>query len=291
MPIYDRSYRAYEGELHRGLAWWVIVRQELRVLFATRAFILLLVLAGIHVAFRVGQVVVSDTLSANPDTPLAKAVRGISLLAVNERMFFEFLEGQSTILFWILLFAGSGMICNDIRYNLMEVYFSKPITWRDYALGKIMTLVLIGILLTAVPGAFLVVLHNVLAPGWETLRSSSGWPISIILFSVILVVPCSLAVLAGSALLRSQRTAGISVFVFVLLDLSLAESLSDLFKNPNYNLLGVPLAIYHLGALLFHQHGSDIRVSWWWSALVVLAVSAAILGIICRKVRRCEVAS
>jgi ABC-type transport system involved in multi-copper enzyme maturation permease subunit len=289
VPIYDRSYRAYDGELCSGLAWWVIVQQELRVLFATRSFIILLCLAGTHFAIRLMQVVACDVIAANPASPFAELARRFPL-TVNENLFFQFLTGQSTLLFWILLFAGSGMICNDIHNNLMEVYFSKPITWRDYALGKIMTLVLVGLLLTAVPGVVLVFLHNLLAPGWETLRTSYLWPFTIVAFSLIIVVPCSLAVLAGSAILKNQRTAAIVVLVLVFFNLGAAEAVSDeLFKDDRYNLIGIPLAIFHLGSLLFHQGKPLYDLPWWTSALVVAGASAVVLGIICHKVHRCEV--
>ena len=289
MPIYDRSYRAYDGKLRGGLAWWVIVQQELRVLFSTRSFLILLCLGGTHFAIRLLQVIACDVIAANPNSPFSEIARRFPL-SVNENLFFQFLTGQSTLLFWILLFAGSGMICNDIHNNLMEVYFSKPVTWRDYVLGKVMTLVMVGLLLTALPGVFLVLLHNLLAPGWETLRTTYTWPFTITVFSILIVVPCSLAVLAGSAVLKNQRTAAIVILVLVFFDLSAAETLSDeIFDDERYNIIGIPLAIFHLGSLLFHQGNPPYELPWWWSALVVAGASLFVLGIICRKVHRCEV--
>ncbi len=289
MPIYDRSYRAYEGQLHGGLAWWIIVRQELRVLFSTRSFIVLLCLAGSHVSIRLFQVIACDVIAANPNSPLAELARRFPL-KVNENLFFQFLSGQSTLVFWIFLLAGSGMICNDIHNNLMEVYYSKPITWRDYALGKIMTLILVGLLLTAVPGVVLVFLHNLLAPGWETIKSSYAWPLTITIFSFLIVVPCSLGVLAGSALLKNQRTAAIVVLVLVFFNMIAAETISDdLMRDDRYYLIGIPFAVFDLGSLLFHQEHRLYDLPWWSSALVVGVSCAVVLGLICRKVHRCEV--
>lgn len=289
MPIFDRSYRAYEGELHVSLAWWVIVRQELRVLFSTRSFLFLLGLGGAHIVLRLFQIVACDVIAANPNSPFAQLATRFPL-SVNENLFFQFLTAQSTLLFWIMLLAGSGMICNDIHNNLMEVYFSKPITWRDYALGKIMTLVLVGLLLTAVPGVVLVFLHNLLAPGWETLKTSYPWPLSIMVYSFLIVIPCSLVVLAGSALLKNQRTAAIVVLVLVFFNLAAANTISDdLMDDDRYNLIGVPLAVFHLGSDLFHQRDRLYDLPWYWSALVVAGASLVMLGLICRKVHRCEV--
>ncbi len=91
-------------------------------------------------------------------------------------------------------------------------------------------------------------------------------------------------------MLKNQRTAAIVVLVLVFFDLSAAETISDdLLDDDRYNLIGIPLAIFHLGALLFHQEETLYDLPWWWSALVVTGASVVVLAIICRKVHRCEV--
>ena len=71
------------------------------------------------------------------------------------------------LVFITIIDAGSGLICNDFRNNLMEVYFSKPLNWRDYVMGKVMTLVTIGMALSAIPTLFMALLHVLFVPTLE----------------------------------------------------------------------------------------------------------------------------
>ena len=288
LPIFDRSYRAYDGQLRTGLAWWVIVKQEMRVIFPTRSFLVLLGFCLAHVVLRLLQIVAFDILASNPDSSIAHLVREFPL-KVDSELFYQFLTTQSFLLFGMILYAGAGMICDDVRNNLMEVYFSKPITWVDYTLGKILTLVLLGLGLSAAPAILLVVLHNILAPGWETLEAAIEWPLAISLYSCLIVVPCSLVVLAGSALLKNQRDVTISVVVLVIVSFVLPESVSNIFDNTWIQIASIPGSIFNIGAQLFSVDSEPLDLSPWHSVIVVVSISLLFLGVICRKVHSCEV--
>ncbi len=290
MPIYEQMYRSYEGGLRQRLRWGVIVLQELRVLFAARPFIVLLIVAVMHFSFRVFQVISYDLLASDPNNPIAATLRNVAMMVVNEKMFHDYLLLQCPLVFLISLYAGSGMICNDFRNNLMEVYFSKPISWRDYALGKVMTLVGIGLALTAVPAIILVVLHNLLAPSWATLRETSSYPVSITLFSLVIVGPCALGVLASSSLFRSQRFAGIGVFMVLFTNGALGALLAELLHKPHYSVLAFPVAVNRIGERLFHSQHVTAEVSLGGSVAFVAIVCSVALWVVCRRARQGEVA-
>jgi len=129
VPIYEQTYRHYEGEVKRRFRWVIVVEQELRVLVKTKVFLLLMMVALLHSILRLLQVVAYDVVIQDPNNPLTPLLRQVQGLVVNERMFFDFIRIQTPIVFIICLYAGSGMICSDFRNNLMEVYFSKPIRW------------------------------------------------------------------------------------------------------------------------------------------------------------------
>jgi ABC-type transport system involved in multi-copper enzyme maturation permease subunit len=290
VPIYDQSYRVYEGELNPRFAWWVMVKQELRVLRKTRTFFWLVMLAALHAGLRLLHVVACDILASSPDSPIAKALRDLPALSVNEEMFLDFLLLQAPLVLLISIYAGSGMICNDFRNNLMEVYFSKPLSWFDYTLGKIMTLTLMGLALTALPGILLVVVHNLMAPGWETLRETLWLPVYITAFSLLLVLPCALGVLASSSLFNSQRYAGIAVFMVLFCDISIGTSLAESLDDKNLLVIALPFAIDRVGSRLFHLEKAGFDLPWGWSVLLIAVVCLAALAIVCRKTRRAEVA-
>ena len=268
-----------------------MVRQELRALTSNRTFVVLAIGAGLHIAFRFLQVVVFDIAATKASLAFIMVLREFTAFHVGPRLFMDFLRGQGPIVFLMSIIAGAGMICDDFRNNLMEVYFSKPLTWRGYVLGRVTALVLVGLALTAAPGVLLVVVHNLLAPGWETLSSTYWWPLSIVLFSCVIVLPCVFGVLASSALFSSRRYASIAVFMVLFANLMCGSILPELLRRPNLHIVALPLAINCLGEQLFPTRAAAITLPWGWSALYVGMVCAGALAIICWRVRRAEVAA
>jgi hypothetical protein len=244
-----------------------------------------------HVCMRILQVVAFDTLSSSPRSPITQMLREVAMFTVNSTTFFDFLRMQSGMVFLAAILAWAGMICDDYKNNLMEVYFSKPMTWRDYVLGKTMTLVIIGLAFTAIPGVFLVLLHNMMSASLATLKETYLLPVSITVFSLALVVPCALGVLACSATSSSQRYASIAVFMVLFGDLTIGRVLPDLLHEQSYAIIAFPLAINRVGEMLFSTKRPMFDLSWQWSAVYIGAVCAICLWLICSKVRRSEIAA
>jgi ABC-type transport system involved in multi-copper enzyme maturation permease subunit len=291
LPIYTQTYRTYEGQARRRFRWWVMVQYELRILLRTRTFVALVILGYLHACLRVLQVVTYDTLGSGPPTPLSEAMRHLAMMKVDETMFFDFIRLQGPLVFLATILAGAGMICDDYRNNLMEIFFSKPLTWIDYAMGKIMALMIIGLGFTAVPGILLVIVHNMASPSLATLRDTSGWPISIVLFSLTMVTPCALGVLASSAMSRSERYASIAIFMVLFANLTIGQLLPELLHNRDYAVVAFPLAVNRIGEILFHEKHPVFELPWGWSVLFVVLVCTACLGIIGRMVKRAEMAA
>ncbi len=289
MPIYEQTYRNYQAEVRHSFRWTIIVSQELRILMKTKIFQMLLLAAAVHVVLRILQVTAYDVITRDPNNPLAGPLMSIKLFTVDETMFFNFIRIQAPLVFLASLYAGAGMICNDFRNNLMEVYFSKPISWVDYVLGKIMTLVLIGLGFTAVPGIFLVILHNMLVAKPALFYASYWWPFAIVGFSLAITLPAALATLACSALFGSQNYAAIAVFMTLMANSALGGTLAVVLP-PKYGVISFPFAIERVGELFFRQRDIAHELSWALSLGFVAAVSLGALWIICRVVRRAEIA-
>ncbi len=291
MPIYRQSYRTFDGTAQSHFRWWVMIKQELRVLFRTRMFVGLVIIGYIHVCLRVLQVVAFDTLNSGPRNPITEVLKQVEMFTVSSTTFFDFLRMQSGLVFLGTILAGAGMICDDYKNNLMEVYFSKPMTWKDYVIGKTMTLILIGLSFTAIPAILLVLLHNMLAANLTVLQATYWLPVSIMAFSLTLVVPCAVGVLACSALSSSQRYASIAVFMVLFGNLTVGRIVPELLHERNYAIIAFPLAINRFGELLFKVKRPLFELSWQWSAAYIGIVCAICLWFICSKARRAEVAA
>lgn len=290
MPVYSHTYRSYEGSVRLSFRWIIVMRQELRVLAKSRIFLLLVLLALLHFLFRLLQVVAYDVIMQDPNNTLTPFLRNIQALVVDAGAMFDFIRIQAPLVLITCLYAGSGMICNDFKNNLMEVYFSKPLTWLDYVLGKLGALIVLGLSITALPGVVLVVLHNLLLPGIATIQLSYWWPVSIVAFSLVVVVPCALGVLASSALFRGQNYAAIAVFMVLIANSGLGALLTQLVRSGKYLILSMPVAVNRIGEQCFGNPRPALQLSFLWSAILLSSVSLLCAWIVFRKVRRAEMA-
>src|SRR5690606_7320640 len=113
---------------------------------------------------------------------------------------------------------------------------------------------------------------------------------NIILFSAVLVVPAAFGVLASSTLFGSQRFAGIAAFIVVFGNVALGGLLAELLHNQNALVVSIPMAINRVGEYLFDGHRPIFTSHWLWSFSAVSVVAAICVFIVCRKVRRAEIA-
>lgn len=290
MPIYTKTYRKYDGLPRRHFRWLVVIEQELKTLAKFRVFKILVLIACLHIILRLLQIVAYDVLAQDPNNPLQIVFANLDIAYIGPDTFFSFLYLQTTILFIILLYSGAGMICNDFKNNLMEIYFSKPLTWVDYCLGKILALMFLGLALTAVPGIILVGLHNLLLPGMETLSASWWWPIAITAYSFVIIIPMTLGILACSSLLPSQNYAAITVIMLLAANSSLGVLFASMLRQRDYMAISFPLSMRRVGETIFGDGRILFNLSWHWCLLYVVAVCVIALFIVLRKVRRAEMA-
>ena len=82
-----------------------------------------------------------------------------SFLAPTPEMFRQFLDQQEIFVFFITVFAGSGLIANDRRANALQIYLSKPLTRAEYVFGKLAILTTFLLLVTWVPAFVLLVVQ------------------------------------------------------------------------------------------------------------------------------------
>lgn len=289
MPIYAQTYESYAGEYPSRFRWIATAGQELRVLLSRKMFIFLVLLGNFHLFLRLLLLYLLDVVSQNP----AGVFTELSELPLEETgawVYFDFLRMQSPLIFLTLIYAGSGMICNDFRNNLMEVYFSKPMNWRDYVLGKFGALVVIGMSLLALPALVMAAAHVLFKPEMSSLRESLSLAPAIVAFSFMIVAASAIGVLASSSLVNSSRFTAVAVFMVLVITSTFPVILGLLMQEENYLALALPVSANNVGEFLFqeHRYENPVNVWWGWSAGYIAAVSVAGALIVCRKARRAE---
>ena len=193
MPIYRERYRRRESGLDfRGRAWVVIATFGLRTLMRRKAFLFLLILAWIPAVVRGVQMYVVANF------PQA------SFLAISAQTFRDFLNQQELFVFFITVYAGSGLIADDVRSNALQLYLSRPVTRTQYAAGKFAILATALALVTWVPALLLLIVEVLFAGSVTFLRTNLYLVPAISLFSIIQIVVATFIMLALSSLSKSR---------------------------------------------------------------------------------------
>ena len=279
MPIYDQGYRRYEarGPL-RGVRFWPITREALRLVLSRRAFLGLLMMAWIPFVARVIQVYVV--------TRFPEAGR---VLPVDGRLFGEFLNQQMVFTLFLTVFGGAGLIANDLRTGAILVYLSRPLDRRDYILGKLGVLMTLNLSVTLVPGLFLYLIALSLAPA-QFAKAELAWIApAIVLHSVVISLVTSLVALAVSSLSKSARVAGIG-FLVLMVGLELARTITyAMYSWPQALLFSFRSSMQAVGNAVFGITARGMNLPWMQPALVLVLVAIGCLLILRARVRAVEI--
>ncbi len=200
MPLYDLSYRRYEGprtsRLRRSFA---LAGSAASLLLRRRSFLLLLAVCWIPAVVRAAQIYVARQFPGAPE-----------FFTITPDTWRDFLGQQVRFLPVVLvsLATGASAIASDFASGAFTIYLSKPISRFDYLLGKAIPVAAAVCAVTLAPALALLLLHQSLAPDFELLSKAPWLPLAVTAYSLFLALYFTLSVLAVSSLCRSGRVAG-----------------------------------------------------------------------------------
>jgi ABC-2 type transport system permease protein len=279
VPIYEQTYRRYEARAPlRTVRFWPITREALRLILGRRAFLALLLVAWGQFLFRVIQIYVV--------TRLPEAGR---VLPIDGRMFGQFLGIQMLFTLFLSIFGGAGLIANDLRTGAILVYLSRPLTRRDYVVGKLGVLLALNLSVTLAPGLLLYLIALALAPDQFATWNLAWIGPAVVLHSLVLSLVMSVIALAISSLSRSARVAGLGFFGLVFGLEILRGVLRALYDRPESALLSIQGDLQAIGNALFGITDRAFDLPWGYPAAVLAAVCLACLAILRARVRAVEI--
>jgi ABC-2 type transport system permease protein len=278
MPIYEQTYRRWEARAPlRSVRFWPITREALRLLIHKRVFWFLLAFATLPVLAFIGRIYAG--------THIPQAGR---LLAGGSGVFGEFLGGQVSMAVILTIYAGAGLVASDLRTGAILIYLSRPLTRRDYVLGKLGVLLIVNLSITLVPGWLLYVAALGLSPD-RFARWDLAWvPAGILGQSLVMAATVSVAGLAVSSLAKSVRAAGLGFFL-VAFGLELIHGLvRGIFRTPSAGLISFQEDLRIVGRVLF---GATRRAEadWILAAAVLVVFTMAGLAVLRARVRAVEI--
>lgn len=278
MPIYDQSYRHWEGELKsRYLRWWVITYEGLKVILRRKLFIIFILVPAIIQFFVFGGLIYGfNTFGA-----LA------NLNQMTPDFFFRFCFQQTFFILLICVFAGSGLIANDIKSNALQLYFSKPLTRSDYIIGKIAIIIIMLECITAVPCLLLFIEYVLLSQDLIFLREAYWLIGSIIAYSLVLNLPITFLTLALSSVTKNSRYSAIILVAIVIGSAVISGLFKIVFRGNWTNLVMYWYNIGIIGRGLFGM--KDEFADWQWSLVIMLVLSIICFWIMYKKIKGVEI--
>jgi ABC-2 type transport system permease protein len=217
MPIFDQGYQHWQGRLS-GHAWrWLTVtRQGVRAQMKnrfTRVILLFALLPSLALALAL---VAWGLLEQQADfiRPLFAFLNFPREMMQDPRAFrhpvwnaaFHFFFSVEMFFSMILvLLVGPGLISQDLRFNAVPLYFSRPLRRIDYFLGKLGVIGFFLGMVAIVPAVFAYVLGvlfsldlSVVKDTWRLLAAS-------VAYGAVVVVSAGTLMLALSSLSRNSR--------------------------------------------------------------------------------------
>lgn len=287
MSIKEKGYAHWEGEFQeKKLPWWPITRYGIRLTFRRKFFKLLffmalapafVFLAGIYVSERLEDfqfMIQGDTQFLSIDPTYFKAY------FTNEFMLF--------MIVMMLVFCGAGLISDDLKYNSLQLYFSRPISKRDYFMGKAGVIVFYLSIITLLPGLIFIIMKLLFAGDFEFLAKYPWLPFSVIGYSLLVIIFFSFYTLFLSSINKNRRYVAILMFgLYVFTDI-LFGILQDIFRSDYFALISIRANIQQVGFALFRQRlPQDMP---WVLALAVLAGFCVLGGFVLKsKIKGVEI--
>ena len=277
MPIHDQGYRRYGGaKARRGTGWMVITRAGLRIFFARRAFLGLLLVSWFPFFVRAVQIYAAANLPQ------------MAVLAPTADTFRQFLEQQRPFVFFVTVYVGAGLIANDRRANALQIYLSKPLTRAEYVFGKLAILMTFLALVTWLPAIVLLIVQISFAGNFTFFRNNVFLFPAITVFAFLQVTMIATAMLALSSLSKSSRYVGILYAAVIFFTQAIYGVLYAVTRSTSLSWISFSANLTQIGDVIFRQP-LTYDTPWQVSLLMIVGLTALSGVILERRVRGVEV--
>jgi len=289
MTIKEKGYTHWEGEFKTSrFAWLPITRYGIQMTFRKKFFKFLFFSSLVPAIITLVMIYVSERL--DDFAFIARDADTISFLEVNPVFFMRYFN-SSWLLFMvimILVLCGAGLIADDLRFNSLQLYFSRPLKTRDYLLGKAAVIVFFLGIVTLVPGTVFVLMKLLFAGNLKFLGTYPFLPLSILGYSLFIIAFFTFYTLLLSASNKNRRYVAVLIFgVYVFTDI-LFQIFNDIFRSPYFSLLSIRSNLQQVGAVLFGQD-PQYDIPWIYSLSVIAGLCAFSAYVLKKKVRGVEV--
>lgn len=216
MPIFEQGYKHWEGELSgHTWRWYTIARQGVRVALQGWGLRILTLMAMTPAVALVGVFVLWGFLEQKAEW-LMPLVRGLLPSEVIQDpagfrvivwtlAFHFFFKVELLIAMILVLIVGPSLISQDLRFNAIPLYFSRPLYRWDYFLGKLGVIGFFLALVAIIPALLGYVLGVLFSFKLDVIRDTWHLVPGCLAYGLLIVLSAGTLMLALSSLSRSSR--------------------------------------------------------------------------------------
>ena len=285
MAVYKRGYQRYTGPVTgHGTRLLAFPRFAWRRLLGQRLVIVAIMLSILPVLLAALFIYLGNHQELWRGLGMGDAAR---LLDVNGTFFLLLTNSQATFAVIVAALTGPGLIAPDLANGGLPLYFSRPLTRRDYVIARLIVLVGLLSLLTWVPGLLLYLMQSSMA-GWDWAAANWNIAVGLVGGSMVWILFVSLVALASSAWVKWRIIAGALILALFFVTAGAAEMINAVFRerwgsylNPSMNMSNLWRAWFGLDL------PRDLEVLP--SAISLAAMSLVFVWALQRKLRPVEV--
>ncbi|MFC2167865.1 ABC transporter permease [Acidobacteriota bacterium] len=288
MTIKEKGYSHWDGELTtKKRPWKPIARNGIKLTLKKKFFKLTYALAlvpsivflvGIYLAERI------DDFSIMTEEGVPQFIK------VNPALFKTYLTNEFLLFMIIIIvvFSGAGLIADDLKFNSLQLYFSRPLGKQDYLLGKASVLVFFLLFLTLVPGIILFIMKLIFSGSLKFIGDFPLLPLSIIGYSILVTVFFSLYTLLLSSISKNKRYVIILMVGIYFFSDVLFAIFYGIFRKSIFSLLSLKVNLQQLGAAFFGVKAPH-NVPWIYSLFIIIAICCLSGFVLFRKIKSVEI--
>ena len=218
MPIFDQGYQHWNGALSgHGWRWLTIARHGVRGGLRSRAVRACLLLSWVPAILLALTLCLWGLLERKSEL-IAPVVGLLSflepqMLADPRKFRVEvwticydyFLLTELRFSMILILLVGPRLISQDLRFNALPLYFSRPLRRVDYLLGKLGVIAAFLGLMIVMPAVLAYVLGLLFSLDFTIVRDTFRLLLSSVAYGAVVAVSAGVLVLALSSLSRNSR--------------------------------------------------------------------------------------
>jgi ABC-2 type transport system permease protein len=219
MPIFDQGYQHWSGQLSgHTWRWLAVTRHGVRVALSSRWIRIVLAIAILPAAVfafvlciwslleRQSDLVASilPFLSSFLDRPIIAGPRDYRV-EIWTLCYSYFLLTELRFSMLLILLVGPNLISQDLRYNALPLYFSRPLRRIDYFLGKLGVIVVFLGSVIIVPSIVAYVLGILFSLDITILRDTYRILLASVCYGLVIALSAGTLILALSSLTRNSR--------------------------------------------------------------------------------------